>query len=226
MKKLLIMTAAAAMFAPAFAAETVVAEWDFTQEQLVSGKYTLYKRGDAAFVKDEKSGKPALQPCKVGKDHGKGCGLTLKGDPRKELLPMDGFEVQTRIRFQAPAGGQAKGSNMYIFDGAYASKNGAALLLHITGRGAFAVRILYGDGSKLNNTIVMAPVLGDGEWHDLALKYADDQIVLKIDGKEVKTITPAKPLTDSTVRFSAGDRVAAGYQPFPGMIEYIKVIKF
>ena len=65
MKKLLIMTAAAAMFAPAFAAETVVAEWDFTKEQLVSGKYTLYKRGDAAFVKDEKSGKLALQPCKV-----------------------------------------------------------------------------------------------------------------------------------------------------------------
>jgi hypothetical protein len=99
------------------------------------------------------------------------------------------------------------------------------MLLHITGRGEFAVRILYGDGSKLNNTIVMAPMLGDGEWHNLALKYADDQLVLKIDGKEVKTIAPAKPLTDSTVRFSTGDRVAAGYQPFPGLIEYIKVIK-
>ena len=225
MKKLLFIAAAAAAFAPAFAAETVVAEWDFTKEQLVSGKYTLYKRGDAAFVKDEKSGKTVFSPCKVGKEHGKGCGLTLKGDPRKELLPMDGFEVQTRIRYTAPAGGQAKGSNMYIFDGAYASKNGAALLLHLTARGEIAVRIIYGDGAKLTHNLVMAPAVGDGEWHDLALKYADDQITLKIDGKEVKTITPPKPLTDSTVRFSVGDRVAAGYQPFPGLIEYIKVIK-
>ena len=85
---------------------------------------------------------------------------------------------------------------------------------------------IYGDGTKLNQQIVMAPVLGDGEWHDLALKYADDQITLTIDGKVAKTILPARPLTDSTVRFTVGDRVAAGYQPFPGLIEYIKIIKF
>ena len=225
MKKLLFIAAAAAAFAPAFAAETA-AEWDFTKEQLTSGKYILYKRGDAAFVKDEKSGKLALQPCTVGKDHGKSCGLTLKGDPRKELLPMDGFEVQTRVRYKEPAAGRIKGANMYIFDAAYASKNGAALLLHITSRNEFAVRVIYGDGSKLIHNIVMAPMFGDGEWHDLALKYVDDQIKLSIDGKEVKTIVPPKPITDSTVRFTVGDRVAAGYQPFPGLIEYIKIIKY
>lgn len=226
MKKLLLTAVAAAVFTPAFAAGTVVAEWDFTKEQLTSTRYALNKRGEAKFVKDEKSGKLALSPCTVGKNHGKGCGLTLKGDPRKELLPMDGFEVQTRIRYKDPAAGRIKGANMYIFDGAYAGKNGAALLLHITGRGEFAVRIIYGDGTKLNQQIVMAPVLGDGEWHDLALKYADDQITLTIDGKVAKTILPARPLTDSTVRFTVGDRVAAGYQPFPGLIEYIKIIKF
>ena len=225
MKKLLIITAAAAMLAPTFAAETA-AEWDFTKEQLTSGKYTLYKRGDAAFVKDEKSGKSALLTCAVGKAHGKGCGLTLKGDPRQELLPMDGFEVQTRVRYKDPAAGRIKGANMYIFDAAYATKNGVALLLHITSRGEFAVRVIYGDGSKQVHNVIMAPMFGDGEWHDLALKYVDDQIKLSIDGKEVKTIIPPKPITDSTVRFTVGDRVAAGYQPFSGLIEYVKIIKY
>jgi len=225
MKKIAVFTTMALSLAAACAAETVVAHWDFSQEQLSSGKYTFVKRGDAKFVKDEKSGKKVFSPCTVGKQHGKGCGLTLKGNPRKELLPMDGFEVQTRIRYQDPAAGRIKGANMYIFDGAYASKNGAALQLHITGHGEFMLRVMYGDGSKLNGQLVMAPMFGDGEWHDVALRYADDQITLKVDGKELKSIMPAKPLTDSTVRFTVGDRVAAGYQPFPGLIEYIKVIK-
>ena len=114
---------------------------------------------------------------------------------------------------------------MYIFDGAYASKNGAALQLHITGRNEFMLRVIYGDGSKLHNSLIAAPMMGDGEWHDVALRYADDTLILKIDGKEVKSILPAKPITPTKVRFSVGERVAAGYQPFPGLIEYIKIIK-
>jgi len=225
MKKIVLSGALLAVLGAAVAAETVVAEWDFTKEQLTSGKYTMSVRGEAKFVVDTKTGKKVLSPCTQGKGHGKGCGLSLKGNPQKDFLPMDGFEVQARIRYVDPANGRIKGSNMYIFDGAYASKNGAALLMHITGRGEFMLRVVYGDGSKLYNIPVMAAALGDGEWHDVALKYFDDQITLKLDGKEIKSIQPAKPLTDSTVRFSIGDRVAASYQPFPGLIEYIKVIK-
>ena len=225
MKKIVLCGALVLSAAAAFAAETVIAHWDFTGEQLTSGKYTLNKRGEAKFVTDDKSGKKVLSPCTVGKHHTNGCGLTLKGNPRKELLPMDGFEVALRICYKAPAAGRIKGANMYLFDGAYASKNGAALQLHITGRGDFMLRALYGDGTKLHNALVAAPTLGDGNWHDVALRYYDDQLIVKVDGKDVKTILPAKPLTDSTVRFSVGDRVASGYQPFPGLIEYIKITK-
>lgn len=223
MKKLALCSSFALAITAALAAETVIAHWDFTQEQLTSGKYTFNKRGEAGFVTDTVSGKKVLSPCTVGKNHAKGCGLSLKGDPRKELLPMDGFEVALRICYKDPAGGRIKGANMYLFDGAYASKNGAALQLHITSRNEFMLRILYGDGTKLHNVLVAAPMLGDGKWHDVALRYYDDQLLVKVDGKVVKTILPMKPLTDSTVRFCVGDRVASGYQPFPGLIEYVKI---
>ena len=223
MKKIVLCSAAALALTTAFASGNIVAHWDFTKEQLTSGKYTFNTRGEATFVTDSVSGKKVLSPCTIGKNHAKGCGLSLKGNPAKELLPMDGFEVSMRICYKDPAGGRIKGANMYLFDGAYASKNGAALQLHITSRDEFMLRILYGDGSKLNNVLVAAPTLGDGKWHDVALRYYDDQLIVKVDGKDIKTILPAKPLTASTVRFCVGDRVAAGYQPFPGLIEYIKI---
>jgi len=208
--------------AAGFAAENVIAEWDFAKESLTSGKYTLLLRGGAKFVADAERGK-ALAPC-PGTPNPKGDGLTLKGNPVPALAPVGGFEWQFGIRWKMPEAPPAKAYAMILLDAAYASKSGVTALLNITPRKECQFRLNIGTGDKFQTVVAVAPMLGDGSWHNIAVRYEDGDFSIKIDGQMLQLFTPEKPMAPVKVRFSVGDRVAAGYLPFTGLIDKVKVI--
>jgi len=223
MKNILISTALLLCTLGLFAEETVVAEWDFSKEALTSGKYILLKRGKAAFVEDAERGK-ALAPCPVFENISTPAGLRLK-QLAPELTATTGFEWQCSVKWKMPEQAPEKGFSMILADSAYASKTGAQLLLFITPKKECQLRLVVGTGEKFETSTNDAGFLADGKWHDISVRYEDGDFAIKVDNNLLQLFTPTKPMAASNkVYFSIGDRSAASYVPFLGLIGKFKVI--
>ena len=220
MKKTLWTMAAAALISTvgAMAGEKLVAEWNF-DDGLVSNGIKLNCRGSAALVDEEGRGK-VLNPSTTR--DGQPAGVILAGATRKELLPAV-FSWSMDIKYIAPDPLPPKGIYSYLLDCKYATKEGLSIMMNSDAKGNLRLNVSVGTENGLCNAAAKAPVLADGQWHNVKVTAKYPKMEILIDDKSIGTYVLNGEILPPKHRLTIGDRVASIYNPFYGLIDNVKL---
>lgn len=200
--------------------DTLIGYWDF-ENGMKSGEYTLSPRGSAKIVDDADQGK-ALSPAAARDD--KPNGVILSGAARPELAPAGPFTLSMKLKYQLPETAPEKLEYMHLWDTKYAAKGGVTLLLARTTDNQLNINLSIGNGEAVEGFQLKNVALGDGKWHELAIRLGEDnKLEILIDGAVVKTFLLAGTPAAAVQRLTIGDRVASSYGAFTGLIDEVKL---
>ena len=232
-KKVLATIILGAM-AAAFSAETVIAEWDFSKEDVLSsGKMPfLLRRG-----KGETDGGAKIvdgfliSTREKGQDKPTGI-ISVK--PCQDYSPSGAFKFTADFKFEEDLHRQNIVAT--LFDNKYVTMpketqknmhNGFQVSFRVYPGDKYAPRAAFGFGEVSKEVTGKAVVLEKGKMHHLEVYFnAKGKVTFSLNGKEVGTATvPEGSIAPSKRTTVIGDRYGSSYSAFGGAISKVALIK-
>ena len=204
---------------------SVIGSWNFTDQSVLKGKYSLKLRGKASL---SESGLSVLN-----EDIKQPCGAILSGY-FPELTPPDAFEVSAKIVLDAKF--LRTGNRAMIFDSKYVMMPGASqgryhkgfsFFLSPVGDNVYRMGAAFGFGSTSAQVASRKVTLVPGTEYTLLLRFsATGKVYFAVNGKNAGTANvPAGSIAPSEVNFTFGDRAGANYHPLGGTLKSLEIRK-